>query len=78
MGLRVSSQRLTEEYAKADPIFASKTKVDLLIRTSVGTMLTSPRTSPTPILSTAPSKAMAIVAFEVGRKPVNCIFQDRS
>ena len=27
VGTRVPSQQLTEEYAKADPIYASKTKV---------------------------------------------------
>ena len=31
MGVRISSQRLTSEYAKADPVYANKTRVSPLV-----------------------------------------------
>jgi hypothetical protein len=70
IGLKVSSEVITNEYAKADPIYVEKTIVRLLQLRNLSRIKTlmshlSPRLFPRHILTTELSKAMETVAGEV-------------
>ena len=77
VGKRISSSLLTEEYARADIAYASKTKVFRCNPERHTAILTHERTFRLPIQNIVPSKATAIAAFEVTchRKvtPLQCI-----